>query len=76
MIFNQVDVPGQGRYRCFVDRFDRVLAKAVGAFQSFCALPRTEQGDFATWCQLLASNGDPDRPCAAVDALPITDARA
>jgi peptidoglycan hydrolase-like protein with peptidoglycan-binding domain len=77
MILNQVDVPGHGRYRHFVDRFDRTLAKAVGAFQSFCALPRTEQGDFATWCQLLASNGDPDRPCAAVDCITtITDARA
>jgi peptidoglycan hydrolase-like protein with peptidoglycan-binding domain len=77
VILNQVDVPGHGRYRHFGDRFDRTLAQAVGAFQSFCALPRTEQGDFATWCQLLASNGDPDRPCAAVDCVDaVTDARA
>jgi len=70
MIFNRA-------YADFVDTFSSEVAAAIRVFQAFSELPVTGAGDFATWCQLLVSNGDPDRPGTALDCVTtITDARA
>ena len=70
MIFNRV-------YAAFVDTFSADVAAAVRVFQAFSELPVTGAGDYATWCQLLVSNGDADRPGTALDCVTtITDARA
>jgi peptidoglycan hydrolase-like protein with peptidoglycan-binding domain len=77
MLLNRTRLENHSLYRHFTDTFDDRLSSAVRAFQSFSALPVTGRGDFATWCQLLTSTGDPDRPCAAVDCITtITDERA
>lgn len=77
MIFNQVVLSDLSVYTNFTDSFDSGLASAVEAFQSFSSLPVNGTGDFATWCQLLVSTGDPNRPGTAFDCVTtITDARA
>lgn len=77
MVLDRARLDRPSKYTHFTAVFDAKLSSAVRAFQSFSALPVTGQGDYATWCQLLASNGDPDRPCAAADCVTaVTDARA
>ncbi|RZU48694.1 putative peptidoglycan binding protein [Krasilnikovia cinnamomea] len=77
MVFNRIKQPGFPYFEGFTDRFGEEAAIALRAFQKFSALPETGQGDFATWCQLLVSTGDPDRPAIASDtANPLTAARA
>ncbi|RJQ78450.1 DUF1906 domain-containing protein [Pseudonocardiaceae bacterium YIM PH 21723] len=60
------------------DRFDSKLAEFVAEFQKFSELvPVTAIGDYATWCQLLVSTGDPDRPVKGCDTrFEITESRA
>ncbi|WP_062428268.1 glycoside hydrolase domain-containing protein [Herbidospora daliensis] len=60
--------PGHGEAE-FTDAFDAGLAGYIRAFQEFAALPVTGTADYATWCQLLVSTGDPDRPGTAADCV-------
>jgi peptidoglycan hydrolase-like protein with peptidoglycan-binding domain len=81
MVFNRVRQTGGDHegavYLNFTDDFTGEVAAAVRDFQSFSALPVNGTTDFATWCQLLVSTGDPDRPGTACDCITtITDARA
>jgi peptidoglycan hydrolase-like protein with peptidoglycan-binding domain len=77
MVLNRVHLGDLRIYERFTDTFDTEVAQAVCAFQAFSALPVTGAGDYATWCQLLVSDGDPTRACAAADCITaITDERA
>jgi peptidoglycan hydrolase-like protein with peptidoglycan-binding domain len=81
MIFNQVRViPPSGKdfpFVTFTDNYTSEVTTAVKAFQKFSELPVTGNADYATWCQLLASTGDPERRGTACDSVTaITDARA
>lgn len=77
MVFNRARLSGGGVYSEFTSTFGPPLAAAVRDFQSFSELPITGAGDYPTWCQLLVSTGDPDRPGTAADMIStITDARA
>ena len=77
MVFNRVKLSGGASFEKFTDTFDSEVAAAVRNFQEFSALPVNGRGDFTTWCQLLVSTGDPDRPGGACDSVTaITDARA
>lgn len=61
----------------FKNSFDDKLTTFVKAFQSFSALTVNGLGDYPTWCQLLVSTGDPERPGTACDtSRTITPARA
>lgn len=65
---------GHGR---FTDRFDAELTEAVRRFQRFAALADNGAGDYPTWAEALASNGDPERAVGACDGITtITPARA
>ena len=76
VVVNRVAVGG-GTYATFTATYAPALTAAVRAFQTFTQLPVTGRADFATWCQLLVSTGDPDRPGTACDCVTtITDARA
>ncbi|MFJ8896630.1 glycoside hydrolase domain-containing protein [Leifsonia sp. NPDC102414] len=74
LIFNQQPV------KYFDDTFDADDSAVTLAFQKFAgfqAAAQTGIGDYATWCELLVSTGDPDRPGTAADmASTITPARA
>ncbi|MCQ4206466.1 glycoside hydrolase domain-containing protein [Streptomyces longispororuber] len=60
----------------FTDVYDSELASWVAQFQDFSLLERGE-GDYRTWCQLLVSMGDPDRPVTGSDTrFEITPVRA
>jgi peptidoglycan hydrolase-like protein with peptidoglycan-binding domain len=64
-------------YTKFTNSFDADVVVGVRAFQKFSQLPVTERADYATWCQLLASTGDPDRPGTGADCVnTVTAARA
>jgi len=77
MIFNRIRLSGDAVYAGFGDTFTADVTAAVRVFQAFSELPVTGAGDYATWCQLLVSNGDADRPGTALDCVTtITDARA
>jgi peptidoglycan hydrolase-like protein with peptidoglycan-binding domain len=77
MIFNRIRLSGGEAYAGFVGAFTSDVSAAVRVFQAFSELPGTGAGDYATWCQLLVSNGDADRPGTALDCITtITDARA
>ncbi|MDQ1658506.1 MAG: hypothetical protein QOD41_3589 [Cryptosporangiaceae bacterium] len=61
--------------------FDGVYSQAVSAqvknFQTFAGLTASGTSDYSTWCSLLVSNGDPDRPGVMADGItPVTAARA
>ncbi|KFZ03760.1 hypothetical protein V502_10683 [Pseudogymnoascus sp. VKM F-4520 (FW-2644)] len=61
----------------FTDGFDGIVSDALVVFQTFSELPTTGYGDFATWCQLLVSTGDPNRPGTAFDcSTPLTPTSA
>ncbi len=49
--------------------FTGTTASVTKGFQSFCHLPTTGQGDYATWCSLLSSTGDPQRPASGADCM-------
>jgi peptidoglycan hydrolase-like protein with peptidoglycan-binding domain len=67
----------QNTVTSFKSTFDSLLRQYVEVFQKFSALPTTGRGDYATWCQLLVSSGDPDRLASACDTrFHITPARA
>lgn len=51
----------------FDGHFGRASSNTTSTFQSFAALPVTGAGDFTTWCSLLVSTGDPDRPVSGMD---------
>lgn len=51
----------------FKDTFDVKLAEYLKAFQGFSLLSQNGRADYVTWCQLLVSTGDPDRPAGACD---------
>ncbi|MCX5387660.1 glycoside hydrolase domain-containing protein [Streptomyces sp. NBC_00083] len=82
-VFNQpiVTVDGSGNTvqtkTVSKSTFDSNLATFVTIFQQFSGLAVNGHGDYATWCQLLVSMGDPDRPVTASDtAYTITPSRA
>lgn len=57
--------------------FNSLLSSRVREFQEFTMLPKTGEGDFATWSSLLVSTGDPARKGKASDAITaVTPARA
>jgi len=57
--------------------YDDQLAEFVRAFQRFSQLTVNGNGDYQTWCQLLVSSGDPDRPATGSDTrFEITPSRA
>ncbi|WJK38137.1 DUF1906 domain-containing protein [Solwaraspora sp. WMMA2056] len=57
--------------------YDAALADFVRAFQRFSQLTENGAGDYQTWCQLLVSMGDPDRPATGSDTrYEITASRA
>lgn len=46
-------------------------------FQTFCELDKTGEGNYQTWCSLLVSTGDPERPASGADCMtPLNAARA
>lgn len=51
----------------FKTSFDGLLGQYLSAFQRFSRLTVNGSADFATWCQLLVSMGDADRPATASD---------
>jgi len=68
---------GQIYISAFKSTFDDNLGQYVRAFQEFSVLPVTSAGDYATWCQLLVSCGDPDRRATGSDTRwQITPERA
>ncbi|MFE2142725.1 glycoside hydrolase domain-containing protein [Streptomyces sp. NPDC059456] len=64
----------------FTSSYDDNLRKAVAQFQRFSAFPKESQdgrANYDTWCQLLVSMGNPDRPVSACDTrFTITASRA
>lgn len=59
---------GEGKeFAGFTETFTSDTSRALVSFQKFSELPQTGIGDFSTWCQLLVSTGDPDRPATAFD---------
>jgi peptidoglycan hydrolase-like protein with peptidoglycan-binding domain len=69
------------RFNQYACNFDGTFASTdsilLTAFQSFCHLPVTGQGNYQSWSSLLVSNGDPDRAGQAADCITeITAARA
>lgn len=42
---------------------------ACKEFQRFALLPQSGSGDYQTWCSLLVSTGDPERPGRAADCM-------
>ncbi len=50
------------------------LHEDIESFQAKCELPLTGRADYATWCEVLVSIGDPDRAVDTVDTrFEITD---
>lgn len=46
-------------------------------FQTFCELDKTGEGNYQTWCSLLVSTGDPERPASGSDCMtPLNSDRA
>nr|WP_307891003.1 glycoside hydrolase domain-containing protein [Acidipropionibacterium jensenii] len=61
----------------FTGSFDAATAAQVSTFQSFMALASNGKGDYGTWCALLVSSGDPNRPVSGFDtAKQLTPAQA
>lgn len=61
----------------FKSTFDSALATYLRDFQKFSLLTQNGTADYRTWCQLLVSMGDPDRPAGACDTrFTITQAMA
>lgn len=57
--------------------FTATTSTLTRSFQSFCFLPTTGGADYQTWCSLLVSTGDPNRPGKASDCVtPLNAARA
>jgi peptidoglycan hydrolase-like protein with peptidoglycan-binding domain len=77
MVCYRVRLHRHSAYELFTDTFDDRVAQGIRKFQIFTALPADGEADYATWCELLVSNGDPDRQCTAIDCITtITDERA
>lgn len=56
--------------------FTLQTAEASRSFQAFCHLPLSGRGDYATWCSLISSTGDPTRPVSGADCMtPLNQAR-
>lgn len=86
----QQDATGVAFVRLFqaAMRFNKYQANFTGAFtssdrtqitqfQNFMKLPATGQGDYQSWCGLLTSSGDTDRPGNACDtSTPLTASKA
>lgn len=49
------------------ESFDPGLVSYVERLQQFTLLPRSGRGTYDTWCELLVSTGNPDRPVDACD---------
>jgi len=62
LIFNKIAV-------AFDSVFSSADSMSVTAFQNFCKLAPTGAADYQTWCSLLVSNGDPERPGTACDGI-------
>lgn len=61
----------------FKTTFDSPLGTFLEDFQEFSLLTANRRADYPTWCQLLVSMGDPDRPAGACDTrFEITQAMA
>ena len=73
------DDQGQLLSTAFKSTFDTKLSQYLGYFQTFAQIPTQVKGmaDFATWCELLISTGDPDRAVTGCDtSRPLTPATA
>ena len=71
-VFNGAVPRGEGMvHTMFKSTFDDKLAKYIQAFQAFSLLPVTNRVDYATWCQLLVSTGDPNRAAHALSLIHI-----
>lgn len=67
-VFNGAVPSGEDMvHTVFKATFDDKVAKYIQAFQAFSLLPVTNRVDYATWCQLLVSTGDPNRTAHACD---------
>lgn len=60
LVFNEIDVPWSGTY-------DESTQTKVTSFQAFMELPVSATVEYGTWCALLVSSGDPDRPTIGID---------
>lgn len=70
LIFNETQISFNGT-------FDSSDATETQHFQEFCGLTPTATVTYETWCSLLVSTGDPERPATALDTItPVTNARA
>jgi peptidoglycan hydrolase-like protein with peptidoglycan-binding domain len=67
-VFNGAVPAGEATARTvFKETFDSALAEYLSLFQRFSLLTDNGRADYQTWCQLLVSMGDPDRPAGACD---------
>lgn len=77
MVCYRIPIHRHGISKLFTDAFDHHVTRAIRTFQDYAALSVSGEVDYETWCELLVSNGDPDRPCTAIDCITtITDERA
>lgn len=60
-------ITGDTFHTVFKDSFDEPLTTYITEFQKFSLLAVSGAADYRTWCQLLVSMGDPDRPATACD---------
>ncbi len=69
---NGLDAPLSGT-------FDEATASVTREFQEFMELPGTGRGDYATWCALVVSSGDPSMATTGFDTkrqLSTSEAKA
>jgi peptidoglycan hydrolase-like protein with peptidoglycan-binding domain len=67
-VFNEPVPVGTDAVRtAFTSSFTSNITAYVKLFQEFSYLPQTGKGDYDTWCQLLVSMGNPDRPVTGSD---------
>lgn len=53
--------------------YTSATATTVNSFQAFVSLSVTGTANFQTWCALLVSTGDPDRPGTGADCVTTLD---
>ncbi|GAA1644355.1 glycoside hydrolase domain-containing protein [Actinoplanes couchii] len=77
LMFNRVALGDGSVWSTFTTYFTPALASAVRTLQQFSVLTVNGRADYATWCQVLVSTGDPGRRGEACDCVTeITDDRA
>lgn len=60
LLFNEIEVTWGGTY-------EQSTQNSVTTFQAFMELPVNATVGYGTWCALLVSSGDPDRPTTGMD---------